>query len=46
MIRRALVTLAAIAGGAAPATAQFTAALDVGAGTAHSDDAFSGAVPA
>lgn len=44
MIRRALVTLAAIAGGAVPATAQFTAALDVGAGTAHSDDAFSGAV--
>jgi hypothetical protein len=45
VIRRAFVILAAIApGAAAPATAQFTAALDVGAGTAHSDDAFSGAV--
>ncbi|MGE5232196.1 MAG: glycogen-binding domain-containing protein [Deltaproteobacteria bacterium] len=44
MIRRAIAIASALAASAAPATAQFTAALDLGAGTAHSDDAFSGAV--
>ena len=44
MIRRAIAIASALAASAAPAGAQFTAALDVGAGTAHSDDAFSGAV--
>ncbi len=44
MTARALGVFAALAVGTAPAEAQFTGALDVGAGTAHSDDAFSGAV--
>ncbi|MGE5231332.1 MAG: hypothetical protein ACM3NS_06285, partial [Deltaproteobacteria bacterium] len=44
MIRRVIAIVAALAGTAAPARAQITAALDLGAGTAHSDDAFSGPV--
>ena len=44
MTTRALGVLAALAVGTAPAEAQFTGALDLGAGPAHSDDAFSGAV--
>lgn len=44
MTARAFGVLAALAVGTAPAEAQFTGALDVGAGTAHSDDAFSGTV--
>ena len=44
MTARTLGVLAALAVGATPVEAQFTGALDVGAGTAHSDDAFSGPV--
>jgi hypothetical protein len=44
MTPRALGVLAALAIGTAPAEAQFTGALDLGAGTTHSDDAVSGAV--
>lgn len=44
MTARALGVLAALAVGTTPVEAQLAGALDVGAGTAHSDDAFSGAV--
>jgi hypothetical protein len=44
MTSRGLGVVAVLAIAPAPAAAQFTAALDLGAGTTRSDDAFSGAV--
>ena len=44
MTPRGLGVVAVLAVAPAPAAAQFTAALDIGAGTTRSDDAFSGAV--
>ena len=44
MTPRGLGVVAVLAVAPTPVAAQFTAALDIGAGTTHSDDAFSGPV--